>query len=340
MVTFMSVVRAIHLAACMLLFGNVFFRLFAAYPVFTGANEDVRLSTFDSLNGRFRMLTAWSLAVSLSSGFLWAWIVAARMGGGSLISALHPASLGTLLESTQFGRIWEARLALSIGFVALFVVKSQRTQFAQLLLAVAMLATLSFAGHAGASIGKGHWVHLINDSFHLIAAGVWPAGLAPFAIFLAETFHTNQPYEIPVAALCTQRFSFISLVTVGALAITGAVNGYFLVGTVHGLIATIYGRLLILKVAVFSVMVTIGALNLLLLRPRIVIAVQSAALGESLTLLRLLRRNVMVELSLGAILMILVGVLGVTPPAAHQYMSGDIPHLDNHTASVQALKDL
>jgi putative copper resistance protein D len=268
------------------------------------------------------------------------WLVAARISGGSLISALHPESLGVLLESTQFGRVCEARLVLAVGFVTLFVVKRQRTQFAQLLLAAAMLATLSLAGHAGASVGKGHWVHLVDDTFHLIAAGVWPAGLAPFAIFLAETLQAKQLYEIQVAALFTQRFSFISLVTVGALAITGAVNGYFLVGTFHGLIATIYGRLLILKVAVFGIMIMIGALNLLLLKPRIVIAAQSAAVPESLTLVRLLRRNVMVELSLGVILMIVVGVLGVTPPAAHSDMSRNIPHGDNHTAAVQALKDL
>jgi len=315
----------------MLLPGNLVFCLFVAQPVFTPAKKDLRLAAFDALDGMLRKLTACSLAVSFISGWLWLFSVVARMSGPNLISALQPETFRILLERTQFGLLWEARLALTAGFVALFLVRKQWAQFVQLSLAVAMLVTLSLAGHAGASIGKAHWIHLVDDAFHLAAAGVWPAGLAPFAIFLTQALQAKQPEKIQIAALVTQRFSFVSLVTVGTLAITGAVNGYFLVGTFHALITTIYGRLLVLKVGVFGAMVMIGALNLLWLKPRIVVAAQSAALEKSLNLLRSLRRNVLAELSLGAILMIVVGVLGVTPPAAHVDMSTDrnIPHHDN-----------
>jgi Copper resistance protein D len=69
-----------------------------------------------------------------------------------------------------------------------------------------------------------------------------------------------------------RRFSLVSLVTVVTLAITGSINGYFLVGTIHALAATVYGRLLELKMAIFGAMVAIGAFNLLWLKPRIVVA--------------------------------------------------------------------
>jgi putative copper resistance protein D len=205
-------------------------------------------------------------------------------------------------------------------FVALLFIRKPWSQFIQLLLALAMLATLCFAGHAGASIGRGHWIHLVDDAFHLIAAGVWPAGLASFAVFLSVALQAKQPEEIRVGALVTQRFSFISVMTVTALVISGAVNAYFLVGTFNGLVATTYGHLLVIKLGIFIATVTVGAINLFWLKPRIVVAAASAAITNSLNLIRSLRRNVLLELSLGAILMIVVGALGVTPPAAHSDM--------------------
>jgi putative copper export protein len=63
-------------------------------------------------------------------------------------------------------------------------------------------------------------------------------------------------------------------------------------------------------------MVLIAAFNLLWLKPRIRVAAESAALGKSLGLLRSLRRTVLTELSLGIIVIIVVGVLGITPPSA------------------------
>jgi putative copper export protein len=96
-----------------------------------------------------------------------------------------------------------------------------------------------------------------------------------------------------------------------------------------------------LKSGVFVLMMMIGALNLLWLRPRIVVAAQSAALEESLNLFRSLRCNVVAELFLGVILMIVVGVLGVTPPAAHSGMSSgaNIQHHENGTFMARSAKD-
>ncbi|PYJ93165.1 MAG: hypothetical protein DME62_09835 [Verrucomicrobia bacterium] len=49
--------------------------------------------------------------------------------------------------------------------------REQWGQFVKLLFAAALLAALSLAGHAGASIAEGRLIHLVNDAFHLIAAG-------------------------------------------------------------------------------------------------------------------------------------------------------------------------
>ena len=316
MIVLVSLVRAVHLASCMLLFGEVVFRLFVAGPVFAEAGKVARMA-FELFDRRLRRLTLYSLAVCFVSGCSWLWLVAARVGGAILIDALHPEILGTLLRKTQFGLLWEVRLAIITGFAVLLLLKKQWTHFLKLMFAAALLATLSFAGHAGASIGEARWLQLANDTLHLIAAGIWPAGLAPFAFFLTQVLHAERPEEMYLAAWVTRRFSFLSLVTVGALAITGAVNGYFLVGTFHGLVATVYGRLLLLKLGLIGVMVLIGAFNLLGLKPCILVAAQSGELEKSLSLLRSLRRNVLIELCLGTVVIMVVGMLGITPPATH-----------------------
>jgi len=316
MIVSMSLVRAIHLASCMLLLGEVVFRMFVVGPALAQVMGKVR-SPLDLLDRRLPSLTIYSLVVSFVSGCFWLWLVAARVSDANLIDALHSEILGTVLGKTEFGLLWKVRLAIMTGFVAVLFLKKQWTQCLKLSLAAALLATLSLAGHAGAGIGEARWIQLTNDTLHLIAAGIWPAGLAPFSLFLTQVLQAERPGEIYVAAWVTRRFSFLSLVTVGSLAITGVVNGYFLVGTFHALVATVYGRLLVLKVGLIAVMVLIAAFNLLWLKPRIRVAAESAAPGKSLGLLRSLRRTVLTELSLGIIVIIVVGVLGITPPSAH-----------------------
>jgi putative copper export protein len=71
------------------------------------------------------------------------------------------------------------------------------------------------------------------------------------------------------------------------------------------LATTTYGRLLIGKIVVVLLMMFLGALNRRCLKP------QSAAEPE---MLRTLRRNVAVESCLGAVVLLIVGVMGMTPP--------------------------
>jgi copper resistance protein D len=95
---------------------------------------------------------------------------------------------------------------------------------------------------------------------------------------------------------------------------SGAVNSYFLVGTLHALVTSVYGRLLLLKLGLFSAMVVIGAFNLLWLKPQILVAAKSAPLGKSSKLLRSLRGNVLTELFLGTMVVIVVAMLGSRRP--------------------------
>ena len=97
--------------------------------------------------------------------------------------------------------------------------------------------------------------------------------------------------------------------------ITGLVNAFYLVGSFAALFDTDYGRLLTAKVALFFVMVAVAAINRFRLTPELV---PDITLAPARHVLRQLRRNAVIEIVLGAIIIAIVAKLGVTPPAFEQ----------------------
>ena len=107
------------------------------------------------------------------------------------------------------------------------------------------------------------------------------------------------------------------MISVGALLATGIVNGWLLVGGIPALAGTDYGRLLLIKLALFVAMVVIAAFNRLRLTPRLVRAAGAAIAPVKGDGLRALARNSMIEATLGLAIVVIVGALGTTPPGSH-----------------------
>jgi putative copper resistance protein D len=114
--------------------------------------------------------------------------------------------------------------------------------------------------------------------------------------------------EISPARDALQSFSHMGYWAVAVLAITGAINSVFLVGSVGAMFGTPYGQLLALKVLLFLAMVVVASINRFRLVPRI-----SADPGT----LRTLGRAVALEQSLGFAVLAIVSVLGTWPPALY-----------------------
>ena len=108
----------------------------------------------------------------------------------------------------------------------------------------------------------------------------------------------------------------MSLLVVSALAATGLTNSYFLVGSLPAFVTSEYGRLLMVKVLLFFIMIAIGACNLLRFKPQLAVVDDQNA--KQRNALRKLMRNVIVELCLGTIIVLIVGALGATPPPRHR----------------------
>jgi len=108
-----------------------------------------------------------------------------------------------------------------------------------------------------------------------------------------------------------QRFSTLSLCCVSVLAVSGLSNSWLLVGSIHALFTTSYGRLLLFKLTLFAVLIGFGARNRFLIKANLL---KDPASPD---LLPQLRRNVLCEVCLGAAVVAIVVCLGVTPPARH-----------------------
>ena len=176
-----------------------------------------------------------------------------------------------------------------------------------LALSAALLLTFSLQTHSSANDPLGG---TFLDWAHLLAMGAWLGGLLPLAVALRMARHGG---GIVLTAL-VPRFSRVALACVAALGLTGLLNALPLVQTVDALTGTTGGRTLMVKAGLFAALIALGAINLLILSPRLRRAGQGAGIG--------LARTVRIEMALGVLLLLASGVLiGVAP--AHDALQAD-----------------
>jgi putative copper resistance protein D len=104
---------------------------------------------------------------------------------------------------------------------------------------------------------------------------------------------------------------------VATLVASGLINSWFLVGSVSSLLTTLYGQILLAKVAFFAAMLALAAANRFWLVPRM-IETRMGASGEPAVWLARLRYHVLGEQFLGLMVLLAVSVLGTMRPAVGQ----------------------
>jgi putative copper resistance protein D len=315
-------VRDIHFGSSVIVAGIVFFDLFVASPALR--QTDVRLETTVAT---FRIRTAatlWiSLALSVVSGFAWLCLVAARIAGKPFADVIADGTIWIVLSQTQFGFAWELRAWFAIALAACLLLMRRTNTGAPIwqetlaaLLAGAYLGTLSFAGHGEEGLGLERYFHLAADFFHLIAAGLWLGGLIPLALLLVYLRRFREETWISIASDAAHRFSDLGIVAVGMLLASGTINAGFLIGGMQDLIDTDYGRLLLLKIALFTAMVGLAGINRQYLLPRLLVYTRTGPGAHTVTSLV---RSTLVEVALGLGVIIIVGMLGIMAPATDMH---------------------
>jgi len=307
-------VRAVHFAATLTAAGTTLFNVFIAQPTLRPLAGRAELRA--AIGSRLAW-TAWiGLVLTLLSGAAWFVLVAQSMSDEPLASVLSDGSvLRTVLLGTDFGRDWLLRLALIALLAGLASVdlrgKRENSRFLKLaivLVAAGLAGTLAWAGHGIGGAGLPGSIHLAADFLHLVAAAAWVGGLLPLAFVLAAAGRAS---SMSVARTASLRFSAYGVAAVSVLLLTGATNTWYLAGSFQALTMTDYGRLLLIKVALFLVMLAVATVNRVWLTPALA---DDADEKPARHALRQLRRNVVTEIVAGAIILAVVAVLGVTPP--------------------------
>ena len=236
----------------------------------------------------------------LGSTVLALWLQAPYTTGAGLFG-VSGDDLRDVLGST-FGAVMLVRLGVLVaaGFLLRPLLKGEggesKADLALLgVLAVAALATWPLTGHPAASPVAG--VSVVVDAIHLAAMSVWLGGLVMLVGFLLR-----QADERELGAILPI-WSRWAATAVAALIIAGSVQALIEVASFKGLYDNAYGRLILVKIGLAAVVIGMAAYSRRLVRNR------SAETGP-----RLLRRVVLAELAVTAVVLGVTAALVQIPP--------------------------
>lgn len=317
MTTLPALIRFAHLAAAAFLLGSLAFQVIVVRPALraAGAAEIV------AFGRRQLVLARWTLLAVFLSALLAFWLQIVSVTGVSLAQALSPEIIGGVLLGTRYGIVWLIRSALIVLLTGLLFVRQEIPaaywRIAGLILASALIMAPAFSSHAAA--GEGIWlvVQLAAYALHLLAASAWLGGLLALVLFLGWLRRADPSWSQAALKETTRRFSLLGLACVTVLLLTGIFNAWTLVGALPPLVGTTYGKLLLVKLVLLLPLLGVAATNLLKFKPRILALGSERSGAPARGLLSRLKRQVQIEAAIGTCILLIVGLMSITPPARH-----------------------
>jgi len=166
---------------------------------------------------------------------------------------------------TGFGTTWLVRMILTIILLGIWfwserkMIIGRAQQFLILGLSLALISTTTMLGHGTASL---HEPAIILDYAHNLLASVWIGGVIYAAFVMIPSFSKlESDKKEKLSLLVIPKISSIVIIAVGILIITGPTLLWFLESNVGLLYDSTYGKLILVKIALGSIMIAIGGYN-------------------------------------------------------------------------------
>lgn len=250
-----TLVRWLNLISLALVVGSVGFLLFvwrSAVP-----EGEARIEQ------RMERLIVASWMIVGATGMLMLLLQTSLAAQVSLLAAISSPALGQLLTGTRYGSLLVGRMALWIilGGVLFAARKQPRLYWGALALGGALLLTNSLYSHASAAPDSLSAV--IGDWLHLALTALWVGGLVQFLNVIVGLW-PRRSAELPVLSALVGHFSNYARIAVAGLFVTGLYAAWLQVGTLDGLLTTLYGQVLLLKLILIVPLLVLAALNLVL----------------------------------------------------------------------------
>lgn len=280
MTTLFALVRAVHFASLMTIFGASLFAWIAREP-------------------SLRRPLALAAAAALVTAILSLGLITAEMTGVPQ-SAYDPASLGIVAGQSFYGQVFLLRFAFLIGLTLLCVANGSAGLKA--IAAGVPLALLGLTSHtAAAGAPQQEYLRAANDAAHLLTAGAWLGGL----VALAPDAFARPPDPERLAARL-RLFSRYGTLSVAVLILSGTVNALAILGVRGMPWSGTYVGWLTAKLVLAAVMIALALTNRFGLLPSLVRREREAAETIPLT--------VGAELACALLIVLIVGFLGLLPP--------------------------
>ena len=175
-----------------------------------------------------------------------------------------------LLGATPWGMAWIVAVGLTLAALAGFQGAARRLTAGWWTATAAVLALgalPAFTGHA--NVGEARGLTLTADTLHVWAAGGWIGGLTLVLFLELGQRRAKGPGAPSLLPVLVPRFSRLAMACVAVLLVTGGFAAWAHVGGVGALVGTVYGRLLLLKIALAALVLAAGAVNFKRIAPRL-----------------------------------------------------------------------
>ena len=248
------------------------------------------------LGGGWLMFSIWPAGRDdrRARGLVWAgWsvsvvgAVAEMLVQGPYAAGEGPAALakGALLDATlhtDFGLAHSLRLIAlgALGAVLGTLLRRVEPGRGRLEQAAGLLVAgvaLSFAASGHAESEHPQWLVMLSDTAHVLSMAVWVGGLVVLTLALLPRREPSELREV------LPTFSRVAYVCVGTLALTGTYQAILGLSSWRALGVTDYGRLVLLKVALFVGLLVLGNISRMAVQRRWVRVPVAHAMAGTIT---------------------------------------------------------
>jgi putative copper export protein len=209
------------------------------------------------------------------------------------------ALLAAVAGHTHWGHIWIAHVALAVLAAAGFAV-AMRGSFAGWVVAGIAAVGLSMTPALGGHAAEAKQLPLLvafADVLHVVAGGLWVGTLAVLVVLGFTRSETDLE--------TVRAFSPLALGSAAVLALSGVIAAWSHLGMVSALWTTMYGRTLLIKLALVGCVLACGAYNWKRVTPRLAAGDPGGRPAFA--------RAVAAELACGVLVFLATAILVATP---------------------------
>jgi copper transport protein len=234
----------------------------------------------------------------------------------ALEAAMRGERSGLTLLSSQYGLTLAVRAGLLTGLVVVWRARGE-TGWAGALMCGLLLLTQSANSHSAAEAGG---LPVLADWLHLTFAAIWLGGVGQLALIDAPlSLRSGDSAARSDFGALIRRFSPWAMFCVLGLALTGLAQSAIFIENIEALWTTAYGRALSLKVALFAVLLILGAVHQFALAPRLrEIRKRAASAADSpnaMRAMRAFRASISAEAAVACGALMAAGLLISLPPS-------------------------